>query len=54
MKTAKYIDEAQTKIALTYNGRTIEVPVNPHNAVYKKILADGIVIEPYQMEINNG
>ena len=47
MKTAKYINEAQTKIALTYNGRNIEVPVNPNNSVYKKILADQIEIKPY-------
>jgi hypothetical protein len=47
MKTAKYANEEQTKILLTYNGRTIEVPVNPHNAVYKKILAEQIVIQPY-------
>jgi len=47
MKTAKYANQEQTKILLTYNGRTIEVPVNPHNAVYKKILADGIEMMPF-------
>jgi hypothetical protein len=49
MKTAKYANEEQTKILLTYNGRTIEVPVNPHNAVYKKILAEKIEIQSYNV-----
>jgi len=47
MKTARYSNKEQTKILLTYNGKTIEVPVNPNNAVYKKIIADGITIEPF-------
>lgn len=47
MKTAKYANQEQTKILLTYNGRTIEVPVNPHNAVYKKILTEQIEIQSF-------
>jgi len=49
MKTTKYANVEQTKILLTYNGRTVEVSANPNNTVYKKILADGIEIEPFQL-----
>ena len=47
MKTATYANEEQTKIIFNYDGRTLEVPVNPNNSVYKKILADQIEIKPY-------
>jgi hypothetical protein len=48
MKTAKYANEQNTKIILTYSGKSTEVPVNVNNAVYNKIISDGIEIGPYE------
>lgn len=46
--TAKYGDTAKTFIVVTFeNGRTTTVPCDPNNALYAKIIASGVKIQPY-------
>lgn len=49
MITARYGDAENTFIIVTFeNGRTTEVPVDPNNALYAKIIDMGIEIQPYE------
>lgn len=48
MTTARYINEHNTLIeVMPEDGRPITIAANPEHAIYKKLVADGVTIQPF-------